>query len=58
MRNGHVTRSGHGHVTHSLKFNNPKNGQELAKGSNANIDQIKIILLIVHNTMGYARETN
>ena len=51
-------RSGHGHMVHSLKFNNTKNRQELAKGSNANIDEITILLLIVHNTMGFARETD
>ena len=48
----------HGRVAHSLKFNNPKNGQELAKGSNANIDQHKILFLIVHITMGFVRERN
>ena len=36
----------------------PKNGQKLAIGSNANIDQHKILFLIVDNTIGFARETN
>ena len=58
MKSGQVMRSGHGHMVHSLKFNNTKNRQELAKGSNANIDEITILLLIVHNTMGFARETD
>ena len=48
----------HGRVAHFLKFNNPKNGQELAKGSNTKIYQHKIIFLTVHNTMSFARETN
>ena len=50
--------SHHGYVTHSLKFNNPKNGRWLAEGFNGNVDQHKIPLLTVHNTMGFASETN
>ena len=35
-----------------------QNGQKLAIGSNANINQQKVLFLIVHKTMGFATETN
>ena len=41
-----------------INFSIPQNGQNSAIDSTANISQHKILFPMVHNTIGFARETN